>query len=121
MMDRRVGYTALPIYGESPYSGLRAALYASSAGTTITASYNVSSLTHNGTGDTTVTFATPCLSISPILNAGLIFGTAQDGSYFSVGTIGASTQAQVITQTDAGTNTDQFFYMAVFRGVYSSS
>lgn len=97
-------------------SAAQAWVVATSPSTSVTASYNISSITNNSTGDNTINFTTPFAS-SSYAAAGMA-GKPGTGANYALGGPAAAPTAsayrmQIFSTTNTATNTD---YRAVFYG-----
>lgn len=106
--DRVVGHVAVPISATSAAAQARVLLRYDGVGNTIDASYNVSSVTDNATGDFTVVPLSVIQLGGFSLASGAVFiaGSSTDGNYISAKASGLGTSVNFIVQSDASTNAD---------------
>jgi hypothetical protein len=82
----------------------------------IRASFNVTSITDNGTGDYTVNFTTAMPDTSYSINASSHVSGTGTGALISVANTHTTSANQIVTRNAAGTNVDcDFVCVAIFR------
>lgn len=92
--------------------------YKGTATVSIRSSFNVSSVTVNGTGDYTVNFtnAMTDANYAPMVTLGNYFTVGQSGGGYSEATrLAASFRVRTLNATQSGTQDTESIYIAVFR------